>query len=81
MPTLEDFVAFNRQRAQVERQMGTNQLMCGSESGTMRIDRANMHDQTADLLATMRSDNINLAATIATLKAKLAKAKVTDDDV
>ena len=70
-----ELVAFNRDRAQIERQMGTNQLLCGNESGKNRIIRANMHDASADQFALMQNEIILLQNTIESLKSKAKKEK------
>jgi 3-hydroxyisobutyrate dehydrogenase-like beta-hydroxyacid dehydrogenase len=49
--SLKELIAFNRQRAQVERQMGQNQLASGNDAGKFRIDRSTLHDETAEQLA------------------------------
>lgn len=68
-------VIFLRERAIVERQQGTNQLMCGSESGKWRIDRANKFDECADGYAILQCSVVNLQSEISNLKLEIAKLK------
>lgn len=49
-PNAETLIAWNDHRAQVERQIGRNQVAAGNDAGQMRIERAKMHEETAKLL-------------------------------
>ena len=59
-----DLVGFLRNRASVERQMGTNQLMCGDETGKLRTDRANQFDGASDHFAVMQARIVVLESTV-----------------
>jgi len=59
----------------VERQMGTNSLISGSDSGKWRLDRANNYDFCADHFAVMESNKINLEGQIKNLQNEIIKLK------
>lgn len=69
METVE-LVSFLRHRALVERQMGTNQMLSGADSGKWRLDRANNYDGCADALSQLECQIVNLKTEIANLKKK-----------
>ena len=71
--SVTEYVSFLRERAQVERQCGTNQLLCGNEAGNWRISRGNQFDQCADGYAIMACTIANLETEIVNLKNKLNK--------
>ena len=74
MDTVE-MISFLRNRASVERQMGTNSLISGSDSGKWRLDRANNYDFCADHFAVMESNKINLEGQIKNLQNEIIKLK------
>jgi len=74
MDTIE-MISFLRNRASVERQMGTNALIYGSDSGKWRLDRANNYDFCADHFAVMESNKINLEGQIKNLQNEIIKLK------
>lgn len=73
-----DMIGFLRSRAGIERQMGTNQLKCGDESGKMRLKRANSYDACGDHFAVMESNKVNLESRIKDLERQIAKLKKGD---
>ena len=70
-----DMVSFLRNRAQIERQMITNQLLCGDESGKMRITRANTYDAIGDHFSVVESNKINLENQIKALQNEIERMK------
>lgn len=62
--------------------MGTNQLACGDEAGSWRLNRANHLDQSADTIVSQQSTIINLNNEIESLRAKMKKtASDTADEI
>lgn len=55
MARQSSIVSFLYGRAKVERQMGQNQLMCGNESGKMRLERADKYEEAAMMIETFEN--------------------------
>lgn len=68
-----EFISFLRGRAQVERQMGTNQLLGGADAGKWRLDRANMYDKCADGYAILESQLVVCQRELESYKLELKK--------
>jgi hypothetical protein len=51
MTSLNDLYEFCRDRANVERQLGHNQVSAGNEAGHLRLNRADLHDECAEQIA------------------------------
>jgi hypothetical protein len=66
-------ITFLRTRALISRQMGSNMLSCGAETGEWLLIRANRYDLAADEILTLRNKNTELEATIAKLQEKAKK--------
>ena len=70
-----DTVYFLRNRAQVERQVGTNQMAAGQGEGRWRLNRANALDACADELINLRLEITVLSETIKSKDEDISKLK------
>jgi hypothetical protein len=63
-------IEFLRNRALIERQMGTNQCLAKNSAGYLRLERANQFDLCADALVRQEGEIISLKAELASYKNK-----------